>query len=101
MFHIISKLQEHYLYCYYYDYFSFTGKKISGSEKVSNVPKTTRNERQGQGLASSSLLLQAWHRGKAHTGRMSQHPFESLLEEMGLKGYPGGQEALASFGSQR
>lgn len=99
MFHITSKLQEHYLYCYYY--FSFTGKKTSGSEKVSNGPKTTRNERKGQGLAPSSLLLQAWHRGKAHTGRMSQHPFKSLLEEMGLKGYPSGQEALASFGSQR
>lgn len=99
MFHIISKLQEHYLYCYYI--FSFTGKKISGSEKVNYVPKTMQNERKGQGLAPSSLLLQAWHRGKARTGRMSQHPFESLLEEMGLKGYPGGQEALASFGSQR
>ena len=38
-------------------YFSFTEKKVSGSEKVSNVPKATQNERQGQGLAFGSWPL--------------------------------------------
>ena len=33
--------------------FPFT-EKVSGSEKVSNVPKATQNERQGQGLALGS-----------------------------------------------
>ena len=80
--------------------FPFT-EKVSGSEKVSNVPKATQNERQGQGLALGSWPLQAWHRGKTHTRRVSQHPFESLLENTGLKSRLGGQEALVLFDSKR
>ena len=38
-------------------YFSLTEKKVSGSEKVSNVPKATQNERQGQGLTLGSWPL--------------------------------------------
>ena len=82
-------------------YFCFAEKNVSGSEKVSNVPKATQNERQGQGLALGSWPLQAWHRGKTHTRRAFQHPFKSLLENTGLKSCPGGQEALALFDSQR
>ena len=41
------------------------------------------------------------HRGKTHTRRASQHPFESLLENTGLKSHLGGLEALVLLDSQR